>query len=92
MVIKKDVLQQIGGFDLSLTAGEDSDILWRVKKAGWKVIYNGRLKVFETDHRRLENGVFRKIWLGGIRNLFLIIGGRFSQKVRKSDWGYWKKV
>lgn len=90
MILNKDALKQIGGFDFALTHSEDNDILMRIKKAGWKVIYSPRLKVYENDHRRLDQGVFKKFWHGTLRAFFLYTG-LFKNKVRKSDWGYWDK-
>ena len=89
MIIRKAALEQIGGFDLSLTHSEDSDVLWRIRKAGWKVIFNGKLKVYETDHRRLQQGVLKKFIHGSLRAFFLITGIN-KKKVQQSDWGYWK--
>ena len=90
MIIRKEALMQIGGFDFSLSHSEDSDILWRIRKAGWKIKFNGKLKVYETDHRRLEKGVFKKFWHGALRAFFLITGIN-KKSVHGSDWGYWKK-
>ena len=90
MILRKKALQQIGGFDFTLSHSEDSDILWRIRKAGWKIKFNRYLKVYEMDHRRLDAGVFKKFWHGGLRAFFLITGIN-KKSVRNSDWGYWDK-
>ncbi|KAA3609996.1 MAG: glycosyltransferase [Calditrichaeota bacterium] len=90
MILRKKALQQIGGFDFSLSHSEDSDILWRIRKAGWKIKFNRNLKVYETDHRRLDAGMFKKFWHGGLRAFFLITGIN-KKSVQSSDWGYWDK-
>lgn len=89
MIIRKSALDNIGGFDLSLSHSEDNDILWRIRKSGQKVIYRGNLKVYEMDHRRLEKGAFKKFMHGTIRAFFLITGIN-RKNVQKSDWGYWE--
>lgn len=89
MIIRKEALSGIKGFDLSLSHSEDSDILWRIRKAGWKVVFERTLKVYEIDHRRLDKGVIKKFWHGTLRAFFLITGIH-KEHVRKSDWGYWK--
>ncbi len=38
VLIRKEVLEQTGGFDEALTAGEDPDLSYRVRKAGWKIM------------------------------------------------------
>ena len=88
MILKKEALDGVGGFDLSLSHSEDNDILWRIKKSGYKVVYRGNLKVYEMDHRRLEKGVFKKFIHGTLRAFFLITGIN-RKNVQKSDWGYW---
>jgi len=90
MLIRRKALMKTGGFDERLAHSEDSDILIRIKKAGWKVPYKGRLKVYETDHRRLERGVVKKFWHGALRAFYLFTGWR-AERVRESDWGYWEK-
>jgi GT2 family glycosyltransferase len=90
MLIRKEALQSVGGFDLALSHSEDNDILWRIHKAGWKVVFKKSLRVYETDHRRLEKGIFKKFSHGTLRAFFLITGFN-REKVRKSDWGYWDK-
>ena len=89
MILRKEALMEIGGFDFSLSHSEDSDILWRVRKAGWKIKFNKKLKVYEMDHRRLDQGVFKKFWHGTLRAFFLITGIN-RKSVQRSDWGYWK--
>ncbi len=88
MIINRNALSTIGGFDLQLSVSEDSDILWRIKKSGRKVIFKKSLKVFEADHRRLDQGVLRKYLQSTLRMFFLMLGIR--KNLQKSDWGYWK--
>ena len=88
MIIRKSALQAAGGFDVHLSVSEDSDILWRIRKSGKKVLYSNSLKVYESDHRRLEQGVFRKYMQSTLRLIFLMFGLR--RNLQKSDWGYWQ--
>lgn len=88
MILRKSALENIGGFDLSLSHSEDNDILWRIRKEGYKVISRDQLRVYEMDHRRLEKGVFKKFIHGSLRAFFLITGIN-RKNVQKSDWGYW---
>lgn len=90
MLFRREALLNSGGFDLKLSASEDTEMLWRVKKNGWKIIYHHPFKVYERDHRRLdEQGILGKTLYAWARSLMLFTGiGRES--VRKSDWGYWK--
>ena len=88
MIIRKAALIEAGGFDLALSANEDTKVLWDIRRAGWRVTYSHYLPVFEADHRRLERGVLRKIAHSWTRSLMLMTGVG-ADTVRQSDWGYW---
>jgi hypothetical protein len=89
MLILKRALYGVGGFDLDLTVTEDSDAMFRVKRAGWQVRYEPALEVLGVDHRRLERGTLRKTAHSVARcGLLWVRPG--SRTVRQSDWGYWE--
>jgi glycosyltransferase involved in cell wall biosynthesis len=90
MIHRRRALLDAGGFDPALTANEDIYALWSVRKAGWRVIYAGGLKVYERDHRRLEQGRLKKTLHGWVRPLMLFTG-LGDDRVRESSWGYWKE-
>ncbi len=89
MIHRRGALLDAGGFDPALTANEDIYALWSVRKAGWRVVYAGGLKVYERDHRRLDQGRFKKTLHGWVRPLMLFTG-LGGDRVRRSSWGYWK--
>ena len=39
LVVRRDALQAVGGFDEALRYGEDVDLVWRLVAAGWMVRY-----------------------------------------------------
>jgi mycofactocin system glycosyltransferase len=39
IVCRTDALRELGGFDESLRAGEDVDLVWRLAEAGWRCRY-----------------------------------------------------
>lgn len=88
MIHRRRALRDAGGFDPRLTANEDIYALWSVRKAGWRVIYASGLKVYERDHRRLDQGRLKKTMHGWVRSLMLFTGVG-GDRVRQSDWGYW---
>ena len=90
MIHRRRALLDAGGFDPALTANEDIYALWSVRKAGWRVIYAHGLKVYERDHRRLDQGRLKKTLHGWIRPLMLFTG-LGEDRVRKSSWGYWQE-
>ena len=88
MIHRRRALLAAGGFDPALTANEDIYALWSVRRAGWRVIYAPGLRVYERDHRRLDQGRLRKTLHGWIRPLMLFTG-LGGDRVRRSSWGYW---
>jgi glycosyltransferase involved in cell wall biosynthesis len=88
MAFRRRALLDAGGFDEALTANEDIYALWSVRRAGWRVPFAPGLKVFERDHRRLDQGRLRKTVHGWVRPLMLFTG-LGADRVRSSSWGYW---
>lgn len=89
MLLRRDVLMEIGGFDPALTVNEDTEIMFRLKRSGADVAFCPDLAVQAFDHRRLEAGLARKVVHGAVRNTCLYLG-IYERRVRSGDWGYWK--
>ena len=45
LVVRRSALEALGGFDDTLTVGEDVDFVWRLVAAGWTVRYEPRATV-----------------------------------------------
>ncbi len=39
LVVRREALEAVGGFDASLRVGEDVDLVWRLHNAGWRLRY-----------------------------------------------------
>lgn len=90
MLVSAVALERVGGFDPALSVNEDTELMFRVRKAGHAVVFAGELTVQAFDHRRLEAGLVHKVLHGAVRNTALYLGV-FPERVRGSDWGYWKR-
>jgi len=88
MLVRADALASVGGFDRQLSVNEDTEVMFRIKRAGWYIEFGPDLVVHSFDHRRLEAGLARKVLHGAVRNTALYLGC-FGAHVRRSDWGYW---
>ena len=77
----------IGGFDVSLTVNEDSEIGWRLKRQGHRIGFNPDLKVYARDHRRLKRGRTRKT-LHSLTRCALLYFNLIPAHQRGNDWGY----
>jgi len=51
LLVRRDALVAVGGFDEALRFGEDVDLVWRLVDAGWTVRYEPASRV-RHDHRR----------------------------------------
>jgi glycosyltransferase involved in cell wall biosynthesis len=89
MLVRRKALLAAGGFDRGLSCNEDSELMWRVRRRGFRVVYAGGLKVFEFDHRRLDSGVARKTLHTAARCALLFLG-LMPEGLRGHDWGYWR--
>ena len=88
MLVRRSALENVGGFDRRLSVNEDTEVMFRIAKAGYDVDFQPGLAVLATDHRRLEAGLARKIVHGAVRNSALWLGV-LGPQVRSGDWGYW---
>jgi len=91
MLVARSALEAAGGFDLELTCNEDSEVLWRVKRAGFAVRFVPELAVDSRDHRRLARGSARKL-VHSVARCALLWSGVVPRRVlRRNDWGYWSR-
>jgi GT2 family glycosyltransferase len=88
LLIRREAFFASGGFDLELTCNEDTEIVWRVRRAGYSVHFAPELKVYARDHRRLDRGVVRKTAHSLTRSLLLYFN-LMPSRWRGQDWGYW---
>ncbi len=89
LLIRRDALPSVGGFDLRLTCNEDSEVVWRLRRAGFRVSFRKDLVVHATDHRRIEGSRLRKT-LHSIMRCILLYTHLMPVKYRTYDWGYWQ--
>jgi len=52
---RREVIQKIGAIDEGLVSGEEVDYNWRVIRAGWKIWWDPRIRVFHHDRRDLKS-------------------------------------
>ena len=91
MLVRADAFAAVGGFDTALTCNEDSELGWRIARAGFEWRCDSRLVAFATDHRRLRRGVLRKTLHTVFRCSALYLG-LIPRRWRGHDWGYWREL
>jgi glycosyltransferase involved in cell wall biosynthesis len=90
LLIRAAALRAVGGFDVALPCNEDSEIVWRLRAAGFRTRFDDTLRVYAFDHRRLESGSRAKAWHSALR-CALLYSGLLPQHLRRHDWGYWSR-
>jgi GT2 family glycosyltransferase len=88
MVIRKDALDRIGGFDTDLICNEDSELVFRLQKYGYEVSFIPELIVYAHDHRRIEKGAGNKI-IHSLTRCTLLYLNIMPDEWKQRDWGYW---
>jgi GT2 family glycosyltransferase len=82
--MRREAVQQIGGFDEGMHYFEDVDWCWRAKRAGWRIAFNPYARIIHKVARR-SGGGFNKNTL-----IHLKSGIRFWWKTRQQglDWAF----
>jgi glycosyltransferase involved in cell wall biosynthesis len=91
LVVRREVLFAVGGFNPELVCNEDSEVIWRTKRAGYRVRFAPELFVYARDHRRLELGLWRKT-LHSVFRCLLLYWNLIPARWRSQDWGYWSHL
>lgn len=89
--VRRDTYLAVGGFDLGLTCNEDSELGWRLARAGRRIAFAPEIVVHARDHRRVEAGRWRKTLHTALR-CTLLYTHTMPAAWRSSDWGYWSRT
>lgn len=92
MGIRRDVFHRAGGFRLDLPVNEDTELMMRVSRRGFRVVYVPELAVRSLDDRRLDGGVVLKTLHSLSRNMLLFcnLSLPLPRRWLNHDWGYWR--
>jgi mycofactocin glycosyltransferase len=64
LMLRREVLDEVGGFDENTRSEADVDLCWRAQDAGWKLEYRPDATVAHRDPTRLAD-VWRQAWMYG---------------------------
>jgi mycofactocin system glycosyltransferase len=64
LVVRRDALAAVTGFDPDLRVGEDVDLVWRLLDAGWRVRYQPTVTVSHAEPRRWLDLIARRFRYG----------------------------
>lgn len=77
LAVRRAALDQAGGYDSSMTAGEDADLCRRIGGIGWELVYQPKA-IVRHEPRRTLWGLLRQWWCYGYA------GAVHFQKARES--------
>lgn len=60
LAIRRDIFEQVGGFDETLETGEDAELCQRLRGAGGRIIQDQRLAVAHLDNAKSLSAFYRK--------------------------------
>ncbi len=85
MFVRADLYKQFGGLDDYFFAHmEEIDLCWRMKNAGFKIMYVAEVEVFHVGGGTLPNNNPKKIYLNYRNNLFLLYKNLPENKILSS--------
>jgi glycosyltransferase involved in cell wall biosynthesis len=93
MAVRRDVFEAVGGFREDLPVNEDTELMMRVARRGYRVRWRPELAVRSLDDRRLRAGVVFKTAHSLTRGLLLLVDHRLAlpRRLLAHDWGYWRR-
>jgi len=64
LVVRREAVAAVGGFDRALRVGEDVDLVWRLVDAGWRVRYEPSVSVGHAEPDRWKELLARRLRYG----------------------------
>jgi glycosyltransferase involved in cell wall biosynthesis len=61
-IVRKEIFEELGGYNEELFAGEDFDLFRRIRNKG-KILYSGKIRVYESPRRFHKKGYFTVTWM-----------------------------
>lgn len=89
--VRRDVFEAVGGFREDLPVNEDTELMMRVARRGFRVLWRPELAVRSLDDRRLRAGLAFKSAHSLTRGLALLAEPWLPRRVLAHDWGYWRR-
>jgi mycofactocin system glycosyltransferase len=64
LVVRRQALEEVGGFDEALRFGEDVDLVWRLARLGWRVRYEPAGRVVHPSRAHLRSWLAQRYQYG----------------------------
>ena len=86
LVVRKEALDEVGGFDETLRCGEDVDAVWRLAAAGWRGRYEPLVVVHHQPRRTWRQLAAQRQAYGESAAALAVHHGNAVAPVRMSPW------
>ncbi len=86
LVVRREALEQVGGFDPDLRHGEDVDLVWRLVAAGWTVRYDPSVTVTHPVRPSLGAWARQRVAYGSSAGPLAVRHGVAVAPLRVSGW------
>jgi len=61
VLLKKDTVKRVGGFNPEYVLFEDMDIMYRVAKSGGKIVYNPKARIYHKNSANIERFMIKTL-------------------------------
>lgn len=90
LVVNREVFIKVGGFDPSLTTGEDKDLTMRIKAAGFRAVSNPEVTVIHLGYERsLGEFLHKEYWRQGHTLEFAVRRMYSFRSIRNPVLAFW---
>jgi GT2 family glycosyltransferase len=86
LVVKRDVFEELNGFDKTIFVGEDHDIVDRARKKGVRIAFTANPKVVFSI-RRLEKEGGLVILKYFVSTIYIVLFGKMTKKMYNYEMG-----
>ena len=86
LVVRREALDSVDGFDASMRVGEDVDLVWRLHEAGWSVRYEPSVEVTHPTRATLGQWLRQRVAYGASAAALAERHGDAAAPLRTSGW------
>jgi mycofactocin system glycosyltransferase len=86
LLVRRDALEDVNGFDTRLRVGEDVDLVWRLHRSGWRVRYEPSVEVRHPSRATLAGWVRQRVAYGTSAALLARRHGAAAAPLTLSRW------
>jgi mycofactocin system glycosyltransferase len=86
LVVRREALEAVEGFDTRMLVGEDVDLVWRLEADGWRVRYEPGAVVRHPSRPGLRDWLRQRVAYGSSAALLARRHGRHVAPLRISGW------